>query len=185
MCGVWTCTTLAKGGRVKRYCLGNSYQKWNRPGTRFKVAKPDKQRHKSDYRLWWQSASSVRSPAFFFALLRRLRSLSRCLAFRISPFDRPGLFMSSSYTSDSLPPLKKTEVYQTLSNKMRRAILLFCSRERVSWHDTRIPVGLCSSWTLFCVLFMDCPPGPLPAIRIRDRKRTTWCKSHASDEWLH
>ena len=44
------------------------------------------------------TASSARSLAFF-AFFRRLRSLSRCLAFRISFFDRPGLLMSSSYTT--------------------------------------------------------------------------------------
>jgi hypothetical protein len=44
------------------------------------------------------TASSARS-LVFFALFRRLRSLSRCLALCISPFDSPGLLMSSSYTT--------------------------------------------------------------------------------------
>lgn len=42
-----------------------------------------------------ETASSAR----FFAFFRRLRSLSRCLALCISFFDRPGLSMSSSYTT--------------------------------------------------------------------------------------
>ncbi len=45
------------------------------------------------------SASSARSLAFFFAFFRLLRSLSRCFALCISLFDRPGLLMSSSYTT--------------------------------------------------------------------------------------
>jgi hypothetical protein len=45
------------------------------------------------------SSSSVRSPAFFFAFFRLLRSLSRCLALCISFFDIPGLLMSSSCTT--------------------------------------------------------------------------------------
>ena len=43
--------------------------------------------------------SSVPSLAFFFAFFRLLRSLSSCLALFISVFDRPGLLMSSSYTT--------------------------------------------------------------------------------------
>ncbi len=43
------------------------------------------------------ASSSARSFDFFFAFFRLLRSLSRCFALFISLFDRPGLFMSSSY----------------------------------------------------------------------------------------
>ena len=45
------------------------------------------------------TASPVRRIAFFFAFLRLLRSLSRCLALCTSFFDRPGLLISSSCTA--------------------------------------------------------------------------------------
>jgi hypothetical protein len=73
------------------------------------------------------------------------------------------------HSSILLPVAGKNGFCQTLSNKMRRAIFLFCFSERVSWHDTRIPVGLCNNWTLFSVLFMDCPPGPLPVVLLEIR----------------
>ncbi len=50
----------------------------------------------------------------------------------------------------------------TLSRSIFRAIALFWDKERVCWQVTRMPVGLCSNCTLFSVLLIDCPPGPLP-----------------------
>lgn len=39
------------------------------------------------------------------------------------------------------------------SPKRRRAVFRFCSRERVAWHLTTMPVGMCFSWTAEEVLF--------------------------------
>lgn len=46
-----------------------------------------------------------------------------------------------------------------------RASFRFCSRDRVSWHSTTIPVGSCRSCTLELHLLIFWPPGPLPPWR--------------------
>jgi hypothetical protein len=67
-------------------------------------------------------------------------------------------------------PKRRTERDRrsTRSARRLRASLRFCSRERVSWHCTRMPVGRCIREHEIDVLLIDCPPGPEPVRVIRD-----------------
>lgn len=63
--------------------------------------------------------------------------------------------LSLATTAERLwSPLSRSSIF---SARCSRASLRFCSRERVSWHLTTMPVGICLSWTAELVLF--CCPG--------------------------
>lgn len=61
------------------------------------------------------------------------------------------LALSLATTAERLwSPLSRSSIF---SARCSRASLRFCSRERVSWHLTTMPVGICRSWTAELVLF--------------------------------
>lgn len=90
-------------------------------------------------------SSELASSAFSASFRYFLRAFFAALSYRF--------FLTSPIIAVLL--LSPLNISSSLAARSSLAVLRFWSRERVAWHLTTVPVGMCFSWTAELVLFLS------------------------------